>query len=292
MGPGPREGAGRPRQLGSAAAQPCNLRHRSPRSGLDVTGLGLVPGPAPGAGALPAAPALHMCPLPLGGWRPLRTVASQVRPCTLDAPTQNLIVNISRKDVFRDAMTLMNLGEGERSGRVAGAQGWQGLSLLTLPTPAPSDIKKLPQEMLSQLQITQGFAALEKLEEALRAPTDAGHSLNELSSRFYTIIPHNFGRKKPPPIDSFTLLQAKKDMLLVRAGRWAGRRLPNRQTGQGRRGTDGQEGPERRTAMDRPKDRGEGQADGWGRSELVDRQVGWPQSQSHGRERGSRRPSG
>ncbi|XP_039693855.1 protein mono-ADP-ribosyltransferase PARP3 [Pteropus medius] len=170
--------------------------------------------------------------------------AVKVRPCTLDAPTQNLIVNISRKDVFRDAMTLMSL-----------------------------DIKKLPQEMLSQLQITQGFAALEKLEEALRAPTDAGHSLNELSSRFYTIIPHNFGRKKPPPIDSFTLLQAKKDMLLVRAGRWAGRRLPNRQTGQGRRGTDGQEGPERRTAMDRPKDRGEGQADGWGRSELVDRQL-------------------
>lgn len=112
--------------------------------------------------------------------------AVKVRPCTLDAPTQNLIVNISSKDVFRDAMTLLNL-----------------------------DIKKLPQEMLSQPQITQGFAALEKLEEALRAPTDAGHSLNELSSRFYTIIPHNFGRKKPPPIDSFKLLQTKKDMLLV-----------------------------------------------------------------------------
>lgn len=73
--------------------------------------------------------------------------------------------------------------------------------------------------MLSQWQITQGLAALEKLEEALKAPADAGHSLKELSSRFYTIIPHNFCRKKPPPIDSLELLQAKKDMLLVRAGR-------------------------------------------------------------------------
>lgn len=114
--------------------------------------------------------------------------AVKVRPCSLDAPTQNLIANISSKDIFSDAMTLMNL-----------------------------DVKKTPLKMLSQRQIALGLVALEKLEEALGAPTDAGHSLNELSSRFYTIIPHNFHRNKPPPIDSPKLLQAKKDMLLVLA---------------------------------------------------------------------------
>lgn len=48
--------------------------------------------------------------------------------------------------------------------------------------------------------------------------------LEELSSRFYTIVPHNFGRARPSPIDSPDLLRAKKDMLLVRccpaSGEW------------------------------------------------------------------------
>lgn len=55
------------------------------------------------------------------------------------------------------------------------------------------------------------------MEAALKAPADSGRSLEELSSHFYTIIPHNFGRSRPPPINSPELLQAKKDMLLVLA---------------------------------------------------------------------------
>lgn len=51
----------------------------------------------------------------------------------------------------------------------------------------------------------------------MKAPADSGRSLEELSSHFYTIIPHNFGRSRPPPINSPELLQAKKDMLLVLA---------------------------------------------------------------------------
>lgn len=80
----------------------------------------------------------------------------------------------------------------------------------------------MPLGKLSKQQIARGFEALEALEVALKAPTDGGPSLEELSSHFYTVIPHNFGRNRPPPINSSELLQAKKDMLLVRAGRWAG----------------------------------------------------------------------
>lgn len=127
--------------------------------------------------------------------------------------------------------------------------------LLTLPI--PPDVKKMPLGKLSKQQIAQGFEALEAVEAALKAPADSGHSLEELSSHFYTVIPHNFSHSRPPPINSPKLLQAKKDMLLVRAGR-----SQSRQTGQGRWGT------ERWTVTSRPKDRGgESQADRWGAAE-------------------------
>uniref|UniRef100_A0A4W2BMX4 Poly [ADP-ribose] polymerase n=1 Tax=Bos indicus x Bos taurus TaxID=30522 RepID=A0A4W2BMX4_BOBOX len=108
---------------------------------------------------------------------PVKAVVQWVRPCSLDAATQKLITNIFSKDVFQNAMALMNL-----------------------------DVKKMPLGKLSKQQIA-----------ALKAPADSGRSLEELSSHFYTIIPHNFGRSRPPPINSPELLQAKKDMLLVLA---------------------------------------------------------------------------
>uniref|UniRef100_A0A8D1P8J5 Poly [ADP-ribose] polymerase n=1 Tax=Sus scrofa TaxID=9823 RepID=A0A8D1P8J5_PIG len=119
---------------------------------------------------------------------PVRTVVQQVQPCSLDAATQKLITNIFSKDMFKNAMALMNL-----------------------------DVKKMPLGKLSKQQIARGFEALEALEVALKAPAHSGLSLEELSSHFYTVIPHNFGRNRPPPINSPELLQAKKDMLLVLA---------------------------------------------------------------------------
>ncbi|XP_006169402.1 protein mono-ADP-ribosyltransferase PARP3 [Tupaia chinensis] len=119
---------------------------------------------------------------------PLKAVAKRVRPCSLDAATQNLITNIFSKEMFKNAMTLMNL-----------------------------DVKKMPLGKLSKQQIARGFEALEALEVALKAPTGSSQSLEELSSHFYTVIPHNFGRSRPPPINSPEILQAKKDMLLVLA---------------------------------------------------------------------------
>ncbi|NXI05216.1 PARP3 polymerase, partial [Pachycephala philippinensis] len=112
----------------------------------------------------------------------------RVLPCTLDRATQELVSLIFSSDMFRDAMQTMNI-----------------------------DVKKMPLGKLSKQQIAKGFEALEELEAALREQPPQATRLEELSSRFYTIVPHNFGRARPPPINSPDLLRAKKDMLLVLA---------------------------------------------------------------------------
>ncbi|KAM9655147.1 protein mono-ADP-ribosyltransferase PARP3 isoform 2-T2 [Morphnus guianensis] len=112
----------------------------------------------------------------------------RVLPCTLDKATQDLVSLIFSSDMFRDAMQTMNI-----------------------------DVKKMPLGKLSKEQIARGFEALEELEAALQEQPPKAARLEDLSSRFYTIVPHNFGRARPPPINSPDLLRAKKDMLLVLA---------------------------------------------------------------------------
>ncbi|XP_075618049.1 protein mono-ADP-ribosyltransferase PARP3 [Balearica regulorum gibbericeps] len=109
----------------------------------------------------------------------------RVLPCTLDKATQDLVSLIFSSDMLRDAMQTMNI-----------------------------DVKK---KLLSKHQIAKGFQVLEELEAALQEQPPQAARLEDLSSRFYSIIPHNFGRAQPPPIKSPDLLRAKKDMLLVLA---------------------------------------------------------------------------
>ena len=61
----------------------------------------------------------------------------------------------------------------------------------------------------------QGFEVLEELEEAVAA-NKPKNTLQMLSSKFYTTIPHDFGRRTPPIIDTTEGVQKKYDMLAVR----------------------------------------------------------------------------
>ena len=84
-----------------------------------------------------------------------------------------------------------------------------------------TDVKKMPLGNLSKLQIAKGFEVLEEIEAALTSsgrsrPKRSSNVLEELSSKFYTTIPHNFGRHRPTPIDMMEILEKKKEMLLVR----------------------------------------------------------------------------
>ncbi|XP_048403741.1 protein mono-ADP-ribosyltransferase PARP3 [Stegostoma tigrinum] len=114
-------------------------------------------------------------------------VSKKVKPCTLDKPTQELVSLLFSHDMFKEQMQTMNL-----------------------------DVKKMPLGKLSKQQIAKGFDALDEIEAALK-PSPNRKQLEELSSKFYTIIPHYFGRNRPPVIDTSEVIQAKRDMLLVLA---------------------------------------------------------------------------
>eukprot|EP00746_Dinoflagellata_sp_MGD_P146755 gnl/MRDRNA2_/MRDRNA2_79195_c0_seq1.p1 gnl/MRDRNA2_/MRDRNA2_79195_c0~~gnl/MRDRNA2_/MRDRNA2_79195_c0_seq1.p1 ORF type:complete len:535 (+),score=134.20 gnl/MRDRNA2_/MRDRNA2_79195_c0_seq1:92-1696(+) len=68
-----------------------------------------------------------------------------------------------------------------------------------------------PMGKLSEKQISKGQAVLNKLEKVLKSGSKS--TVDELSGEFYTLIPHNFGWKKPPSIDTKEILQQKMELL-------------------------------------------------------------------------------
>ena len=56
---------------------------------------------------------------------------------------------------------------------------------------------------------------LEEMQTELKKMKPSGDRLKELSSRFYTLIPHSFGRQCSPTISTEEGVRYKMDMLLV-----------------------------------------------------------------------------
>lgn len=75
------------------------------------------------------------------------------------------------------------------------------------------DVKKMPLGQLSISQVEKGFDVLDELERAIKAKKPKEIMLQ--TSRFYTVIPHAFGRQTPPLIDTKELLDKKTEMLNV-----------------------------------------------------------------------------
>jgi poly [ADP-ribose] polymerase 2/3/4 len=108
------------------------------------------------------------------------------QPSKLDIQTQNLIGLIFDTNMFKDAMKSFDI-----------------------------DVKKMPLGKLSKTQIAKGFEVLEEIEEVLKTSRPSNAKLMELSSKFYTVIPQDFGRQRPHAIDDSESLQKKYDMLTV-----------------------------------------------------------------------------
>ncbi len=77
------------------------------------------------------------------------------------------------------------------------------------------DVRKMPLGQLTKSQVQKGFDALDAIEQAITGNNSA--QLATLTSAFYTVIPHDFGRKRPPVISTAETLQKKRDMLNVLA---------------------------------------------------------------------------
>ena len=78
-----------------------------------------------------------------------------------------------------------------------------------------TDVKKMPLGKLSKTQIAKGFEVLEELETAIKKKEKK--KFDGLTSRFYTLIPHSFGRQRPPIISDLENVRKKMDMLMVSA---------------------------------------------------------------------------
>jgi len=76
------------------------------------------------------------------------------------------------------------------------------------------DVGKLPLGQLSKGQVAKGNAILGKIQVEIDKNNKKNNAaLMKLSSEFYTLIPHNFGFKKPPSIDTAGLWAEKVDLL-------------------------------------------------------------------------------
>lgn len=106
--------------------------------------------------------------------------------CTLDKQTQSLVKLLFDNDMFKDAMKDLEI-----------------------------DVKKMPLGKLSKTQIAKGFEVLEEIDEVLKKKKKG--SLADLTSRFYTLVPHAFGRMRPPVIEDEEHVRKKMDMLMVLA---------------------------------------------------------------------------
>jgi poly [ADP-ribose] polymerase 2/3/4 len=113
-----------------------------------------------------------------------KATAKKFAPCKLDKPVEQFMNLIFDEDMFKGAMASFDI-----------------------------DVKKMPLGQLSKTQVSKGFEVLEELEEAIEKKKTK--LVEQVTSRFYTVIPHAFGRRVPPIIDTLELLQKKFDMLNV-----------------------------------------------------------------------------
>ncbi|KAK6179955.1 hypothetical protein SNE40_012198 [Patella caerulea] len=74
------------------------------------------------------------------------------------------------------------------------------------------DLKKMPLGKLSRRQIQSAYSVLTELNTLIDTKGSQNKFL-DASNRFYTLIPHDFGMKKPPLLDTPEIIKMKTEML-------------------------------------------------------------------------------
>jgi len=75
------------------------------------------------------------------------------------------------------------------------------------------DTKKMPLGKISKTQIQKGREILAEMDEEIKSGKPNRATLIDLSSRFFTTIPHSFGRNQPPVLSQAEEVQRKFDLL-------------------------------------------------------------------------------
>ena len=101
----------------------------------------------------------------------------------LSKPVQNLMELIFNQQYFQDTLNDMNY-----------------------------DTQKMPLGKLSKGTISRGFQALKDLAAIIDNPTTY-QDVEQLSNRYYSLIPHAFGRSRPTIINTNVLLKREIDLL-------------------------------------------------------------------------------
>ncbi|KAK0702580.1 poly polymerase catalytic domain-containing protein [Apiosordaria backusii] len=112
--------------------------------------------------------------------------------CTLEPAVQHLLELIFNQQYFANTMSELNY-----------------------------DANKLPLGKLSKATITRGFQSLKDLSELLDDNTLAqtkysmgyGRAVEQLSNTFYSLIPHDFGRNRPPVIHTQQMVKKEIELL-------------------------------------------------------------------------------
>lgn len=77
------------------------------------------------------------------------------------------------------------------------------------------DSKKLPLGKLGKETLLQGYEILKQIEIVLKSVNHSSKELNDLSSKFYSLIPHDFGFNKMQSfiIKDLDFLKKKVDLI-------------------------------------------------------------------------------
>ncbi|CAL1526877.1 unnamed protein product [Lymnaea stagnalis] len=74
------------------------------------------------------------------------------------------------------------------------------------------DMKKMPLGKLSKRQIQSAYSILTELQKLIDTKGTQTQFI-DATNRFYTNVPHDFGMKKPPMLDTLDIIKQKSDML-------------------------------------------------------------------------------
>lgn len=75
------------------------------------------------------------------------------------------------------------------------------------------DLQKMPLGKISKRQIQEAYSVLTELQAQLQDSEPSRTKLLDVSNRFYTLIPHDFGIDNPPLLDSEDIIKKKIEML-------------------------------------------------------------------------------